>query len=143
MLDILKVDPPSSALPLPLLSVDQLHKLEALLLQAQSHTGKSPLSSRSYASLLSQPSLAPPSLAPPPSLPSTSWIDRKPSVQIRNAMISSSKESFTFAAIGRFEGKIPSLEWVEQHTHQIWKLPIRSLISLTDTGYFVRSRSHL
>ena len=43
----------------------------------------------------------------------------------------------SFAAIGRFERRRPYLEWVEQHTHQSWNLPIRSLISLTDKGSFI------
>ena len=70
VLDILYVESLSSALPLQNLSVDQILKLSALLLQAQISSDKTPFSSRSYASLLSQPSLAlPQSLLP------TSWID--------------------------------------------------------------------
>ncbi|KAJ8627657.1 hypothetical protein MRB53_020964 [Persea americana] len=51
-------------------------------------------------------------------------------------MLSSSKESFSFAVIGKFAGKRPSLEWVEEKA-KFWALSSPCMISLTIKGHFI------
>ncbi|KAJ8617215.1 hypothetical protein MRB53_013401 [Persea americana] len=115
VLSILQTEPLSFAPSSSHLSTVHIQKLSALIHQqgpaglesqrAQVQSQTHPPPPQSYASLLSQPPIS-----LPKSMPSTSWIDGKPSVKIPKDMISSSQESFSFAAIGRFEGKRPSLE---------------------------------
>lgn len=85
----------------------------------------------SFASLFSNEPLISPSFYPP-----TSWKDGKPALSIPKPMLDSSKESFSFAVIGRFFGKRPPLEWVEQKTRS-WNLSMPCAVSLTIKGNFI------
>lgn len=51
-------------------------------------------------------------------------------------MLNSRKESFSYAAIGRFVGKRPCLEWVEAKA-KLWPLSRPCMVSLTNKGYFI------
>ncbi|KAJ8639685.1 hypothetical protein MRB53_016379 [Persea americana] len=53
-------------------------------------------------------------------------------------MLSSRKESFSFAVIGKFAGKRPSLEWVEEKA-KFWAHSRPCLVSLTIKGHFIFS----
>ncbi|KAJ8615311.1 hypothetical protein MRB53_034683 [Persea americana] len=71
-----------------------------------------------------------------PNYPPTIWKNGKPTLTIPQSMLSSSKESFSFAFIGKFAGKRPSLEWVEEKA-KFWALSRPCLVSLTIKGYFI------
>lgn len=57
----------------------------------------------------------------PPTLPPLAWKDGKLTLTIPQQMVTNSKESFTFSAIGRFVGRRPSLERLEQWVHSSWR----------------------
>lgn len=92
-----------------------------------------PTAHPTFANLLSS-SLHP--ILIPDSLPSASWKNGKPALKVPQAMLSSSKESFSFAVIGRFVGKRPSLEWVEEKTKS-WAFSRPCMVSLTIKGHFI------
>eukprot|EP00268_Persea_americana_P001034 TRINITY_DN103089_c0_g1_i1.p1 TRINITY_DN103089_c0_g1~~TRINITY_DN103089_c0_g1_i1.p1 ORF type:complete len:201 (+),score=19.25 TRINITY_DN103089_c0_g1_i1:51-653(+) len=51
-------------------------------------------------------------------------------------MLLSSKEPFSFALIGRFAGRRPSIEWMEDKA-KLWSLSRPYVVSLTNKGYFI------
>ncbi|XXG88117.1 hypothetical protein AAC387_Pa12g0372 [Persea americana] len=71
-----------------------------------------------------------------PNYPPTIWKNGKLALTIPQSMLSSSKESFSFAFIGKFAGKRPSLEWVEEKA-KFWALSRPCLVSLTIKGYSI------
>lgn len=52
-------------------------------------------------------------------------------------MLENGKESSSQAAIGRFVGRRPTLEWMEAHVRTHWSLSQTCLISLTEKGHFL------
>ncbi|KAJ8616142.1 hypothetical protein MRB53_035514 [Persea americana] len=60
----------------------------------------------------------------------------KPALSIPLQMLANSKESFTYAAIGRFLGRRPLLEWVEAPSRD-WNLSRSCTVSLTAKGNFI------
>ncbi|XXG85934.1 hypothetical protein AAC387_Pa11g0929 [Persea americana] len=52
-------------------------------------------------------------------------------------MVNYSKESFSFSAIGKFVGRRPSLEALEQWVHSSWTLSRPVFIFLTEKGHFL------
>ncbi|KAJ8616148.1 hypothetical protein MRB53_035520 [Persea americana] len=60
----------------------------------------------------------------------------KPALSVPLQMLANSKESFTYAAIGRFLGRRPLLEWVEAPSRD-WNLSRSCTVSLTAKGNFI------
>lgn len=58
-------------------------------------------------------------------------------MKIRSSMIEPSKISFSNAAIGRFFGRRPIVEWLTLQDNSHWNLSKPCLISLTDKGHFI------
>eukprot|EP00268_Persea_americana_P038971 TRINITY_DN38603_c4_g1_i1.p1 TRINITY_DN38603_c4_g1~~TRINITY_DN38603_c4_g1_i1.p1 ORF type:complete len:234 (-),score=26.72 TRINITY_DN38603_c4_g1_i1:171-872(-) len=87
---------------------------------------------RSYASFLSPTTIAQPLSIPPPV-----WKDYKLTLCIPQQMVSTSKDSFSFTAIGKFVGRRPSLERLEQWVYSSWRIARPSFISLTERGHFL------
>ncbi|XXG45155.1 hypothetical protein AAC387_Pa02g0315 [Persea americana] len=52
-------------------------------------------------------------------------------------MVAISKESFFFSAIGKFVGRLPSLEGLEQWVQTSWSLSRHCLVSLTERCFFL------
>eukprot|EP00268_Persea_americana_P055418 TRINITY_DN6440_c0_g1_i2.p1 TRINITY_DN6440_c0_g1~~TRINITY_DN6440_c0_g1_i2.p1 ORF type:complete len:334 (-),score=48.75 TRINITY_DN6440_c0_g1_i2:505-1506(-) len=135
---------PSLANPLPLPPVshlpwdsDQLlllhNHLNLLLLNPIGKPTPSPNPSpKTYASCLSHSVFYPPPVIPPSVL-----LDGRLTVKIPIQMVDSSKQSFSHSAIGKFVGRRPSLEALEQREISSWCLSRPCLISLTEKGNFI------
>ena len=52
-------------------------------------------------------------------------------------MVNNSKESFSFSTIGKFVGRWPSLEVLEQWVLASWRLSMPCFISLIEKGHFL------
>ncbi|KAJ8622145.1 hypothetical protein MRB53_030674 [Persea americana] len=88
----------------------------------------------SYASFINPVAISPQTPPPPPT---PSWKNGKLTMRIPQQMIQSSKGSFSFTALGKFVGKRPSLEALEQWVHSTWRLSRPCFISLTEHGHFL------
>ncbi|KAJ8632849.1 hypothetical protein MRB53_026185 [Persea americana] len=69
---------------------------------------------------------------PPPVL-----LDGKFIIRIPIQMVNSNKQSFSHCATGKFVGRRPSLEAVEQWVISLWRLSRPCMISLTEKGNFI------
>ncbi|KAJ8617876.1 hypothetical protein MRB53_014062 [Persea americana] len=84
---------------------------------------------RNWADLFPNPQHIHPSSYPP------SWKEGKLAVKIPSHMIEPSKNSFSNSAMGRFLGRRPTVEWLQQHTQTHWNLSRPCLISVTEKGH--------
>ncbi|KAJ8626455.1 hypothetical protein MRB53_019762 [Persea americana] len=92
--------------------------LKSLISVLKDSSTSSNLSKKSFASLFSTHG----SISPP-TYPIATWTDGQPALKIPcSILIDSSKDSFSYAAQGRFFGKRPSVEWLEHHIRTSWHL---------------------
>ncbi|KAJ8629856.1 hypothetical protein MRB53_023179 [Persea americana] len=73
----------------------------------------------------------------PPAIARPVLIDGSFTIRIPLQMVNTSKQSFSFSAIGKFVGRRPSLEALEQWVTSSWSLTRPCLISLTEKGNFI------
>lgn len=65
------------------------------------------------------------------------WKEGKLTLTIPQQMVAYSRASFSFSANGKFVGRRPSLEILEQWVQSAWRLSKPCLISLTEKGNFI------
>ncbi|KAJ8617469.1 hypothetical protein MRB53_013655 [Persea americana] len=110
-------------------------QLDSLLKQPH---GQSPMdipapqNQKSYAGFFSPTPISSPLVLPPPI-----WKDDKLTLKILHKMVNNNKESFSFSAIGKFVGRRPSLEVLEQWVLASWRLSMPCFISLIEKGHFL------